>query len=192
MADILTMDPARIARLRDPARLEQIDPATILDHIQPLGDGPIVDVGAGVGFVTLPFARKMPERDVIACDIQAGMIDLLQEDAASEGLANLKPMLMPGPADLPLADDSAAMLVMLQVHHELDEPVALLKECRRLLQPGAPIVIIDWTEEVRPGMPSGGRRVAASEIRRQLTEAGSDGVKDHPVYPIHSMTSGAA
>jgi precorrin-6B methylase 2 len=93
MADILTMDPARIARLRDPARLEQIDPATILDHIQPLGDGPIVDVGAGVGFVTLPFARKMPERDVIACDIQAGMIDLLQEDAASEGLANLKPML---------------------------------------------------------------------------------------------------
>ena len=42
MADLLKMDPARIARLRDPARLKQIDPATILDHVQPLADGPIL------------------------------------------------------------------------------------------------------------------------------------------------------
>jgi len=78
MADLLKMDPARIARLRDPARLKQIDPATILDHVQPLADGPILDVGAGVGFVSLPFARLLPGRDIIACDIQAGMIELLE------------------------------------------------------------------------------------------------------------------
>ena len=100
MADLLKMDPARIARLRDPARLKQIDPATILDHVQPLADGlDPVDVGAGVGFVSLPFARLLPGRDIIACDIQAGMIELLTDDGAAEGLTNLKPTLMPGPSE---------------------------------------------------------------------------------------------
>lgn len=192
MADVLKMDPARIARLRDPERLEQIDPATILDHVQPLTSGPIVDVGAGVGFVSLPFARLSPGRTIIACDILEDMLELLGEAAAADGVSNLECGLMPGPATLPLADDSAAMLVMLQVHHELDAPVDLLRECCRVLQPGAPIVILDWAVIERPGMPSGGRRVPASEIRRQLSEAGFEAVTDHPVYPIHSMTSGTA
>lgn len=192
MADLLKMDPARIARLRDPARLKQIDPATILDHVQPLADGPIVDVGAGVGFVSLPFARLLPGRNIIACDIQAGMIELLTEDGAVEGLSNLKPKLMSGPSDLPLPDASAAMLVMLQVHHELDDAMSLLRECRRVLQPGAPLVIVDWIAGDIPGMASGGRRVAAEDIQRQVAETGLKDVTDHPVYTVHSMTVGIA
>lgn len=192
MADVLKMDPARIARLRDPARLEQIDPATILDHVSPAASGPIVDVGAGVGFVSLPFARLLPERTIVACDVLEGMMTLLEEAAESEGLHNLECALMPGLATLPQADNSAAMLVMLQVHHELDEPVSLLRDCLRVLQPGAPIVIVDWASEDLPGMPNGGRRVAASEIRRQLSEAGFSGVTDHAVYPIHSMSVATA
>lgn len=192
MAVILKMNPARIARLRDPARLEQIDPATILQHVQPLETGPIVDVGAGVGFVSLPFARLLPARDIVACDIQAGMIDLLIEDAAAEGLGNLKPELMLGPATLPLEADSAAMLVMLQVHHELDDAMGLLKECRRVLQVGAPIVIVDWKAEDIPGMPSRGRREAAAEIQLQLAETGFKNVTDNPVCAVHSMTVAVA
>jgi ubiquinone/menaquinone biosynthesis C-methylase UbiE len=192
MVDLLKMDPARIARLRDPTRLKQIDPVTILDHVQPLADSPIIDVGAGVGFVSLPFARLLSGRDIIACDIQAGMIELLTEDGAAEGLANLKPKLMPGPAELPMTDASAAMLVMLQVHHELDDAMSLLRECRRVLQPGAPLVIVDWIAGDIPGMASGGRRIAAEEIRRQVTECGFRDVTDHPVYTVHSMTVGIA
>jgi SAM-dependent methyltransferase len=192
MADLLKMDPARIARLRDPARLKQIDPATILDHVQPLADGPILDVGAGVGFVSLPFARLLPGRDIIACDIQAGMIELLTDDGAAEGLTNLKPTLMPGPSSLPVPDACAAMLVMLQVHHELDDAISLLRECHRVLQPGAPFVIVDWVAGDIPSMASGGRRVAAENIRQQVAETGFKDVTDHPVYTVHSMTVGIA
>ncbi len=192
VADLLKMDPARIARLRDPARLKQIDPATILDHVQPLAYGPIADVGAGVGFVSLTFARLLPAREIIACDIQAGMVELLTADAKAEGLGNLATKLMPGPADLPLADASAAMLVMLQVHHELDDSMSLLHECRRILQPGAPLVIVDWITGDIPGMASGGRRVAAEDIRQQVRGAGFNSVTDQPVYTAHSMTVGIA
>ena len=35
MADVLKMDPARIARLRNPERYEQIDPARVLEIASP-------------------------------------------------------------------------------------------------------------------------------------------------------------
>ena len=61
MADALKMDPARIARLRDPKRLEDLDPERVWQAITPLPDGVIIDVGAGVGFLTLPFAHTFPQ-----------------------------------------------------------------------------------------------------------------------------------
>jgi len=193
MADHLKMDPARIARLRDPARYKQVDPLKILDVVEPAaGAGPVIDVGAGVGFVTLPFARRLADRQIVAADIQAGMLDLLSEQAAADGLENVSTALMPGPTTLPTADGSGAMLVMLQVHHELDDAPGLLAACRRALAPGAPIAIVDWKAEERPGVPQGGRRVPAARIVSDLEDAGFLDVKGHDVYPDHSLTTGRA
>ena len=92
-----------------------------------------------------------------------------------------------------MPDACAAMLVMLQVHHELDDAISLLRECRRVLQPGAPLVIVDWVAGDIPSMASGGRRVAAEDIQRQqVAETGLKDVTDHPVYTVHSMTVGIA
>ena len=187
MPDLLKMDPQRIARLRDPQRLEQVDPERILEVAAPRGDGAIVDVGAGVGFVSLPFARRFPERSVVACDVLPGMLALLGETAEEQGLSNVVTALMPEPAALPLADDSAALLIMLQVHHELDDAVSLLTECRRALCADAPIVIVDWKDEDLPGMPSAGRRVAESIIAQDLADSGFKRISGHALYPFHSV-----
>ena len=112
MADVLKMDPARIERLRDPKRLELVDPEATLGVVEPVGGGPIVDVGAGVGFVSLPFARRFSARTVIAVDVLAGMLDLLEEAAAEEGLSNLRTALMETPTDLPLPQGEAAFMIM--------------------------------------------------------------------------------
>jgi hypothetical protein len=84
------------------------------------------------------------------------------------------------------------MLIMIQVLHELDDSMSLLRECRRLYQPGAPLVIVDWIMGNIPGMASGGRRVAAEDIRQKITDAGFNNVTDQPVYTVHSMTVGIA
>ncbi len=192
MADLLKMDPARIARLRDPARLALADPERVLTVTAPLGDGPIVDVGAGVGYVALPFARRFPTRRVIAADVLPGMLALLDEAAASAGLANLETALMPGPATVPVPAATASLAIMLQVHHELDDPIALLQECRRILAPGAPIVIVDWRAENQPGIPQGGRRVPQTTIAEHLAAAGFAAIANHDLYPAHSTTIGTA
>ena len=190
MADLLKMDPERIARLRDQARLEQVNPQSVLELVTPLGAGSIVDVGAGVGFVALPFARRFPDTRVVACDVLPGMLELLAQSAREEKLDNLHTALMSDPVSLALQDDAASLLIMLQVHHELDDAPGLLRECRRVLRPGAPVVIIDWKDEDLPGMPASGRRVAQSLIVRDLSASGFQDIRCHDLYAFHSTVIG--
>src|SRR5210317_1704724 len=102
MTDKLGMDPARIERLRSPERLEYFDPDRIWDVLDPAPDCTLIDIGTGVGFVALPFARRYPVAKVYGCDILDGMVDLLREDAAAQGLGNVEGIVMaPNAIDLP-------------------------------------------------------------------------------------------
>ena len=65
MADQYGMDPARIDRLRSPERLEYFDPERIWDTLSTAPISTLVDIGVGVGFVSLPFALRYPESKVI-------------------------------------------------------------------------------------------------------------------------------
>lgn len=192
MADLLKMDPARIARLQDPTRLETVDPARALALKDPVGDGPVLDVGAGVGFVTLPAARLFKDRDVVGVDVLDGMLALLAETAAADGLDNLKTALMPGPTSLPFEAGGASLIVMLQVHHELDDGPGLMTECRRVLAPGASIVIVDWKSEEDGAPPAKGRRLPARQIVADMEAGGLKDVTLHDVYPVHTVAVGKA
>ncbi len=121
MTDLYGMDPARIERLRSPARLEHFEPSLIWSELGFSREQVAVDVGSGVGFITLPLARAFPGAEIYGCDILAGMVQLLHDAAAAEGLDNLTSLQMM-PDQIPLSDDSADLLIMAQVHHELDAP----------------------------------------------------------------------
>lgn len=191
MTDPLGMDPGRIERLRSPERLTYLDPARIWDVVSPIEAGIIVDVGTGVGYLALPFARRFPRTMVYACDLLDGMLALLAEEVAREGLANLRPLSMQ-PAAVPLPDAGADLVIMAQVHHELDDAPALLEECRRLLVPEGTLAIIDWKDEDNDVCPPKGRRVPGSVIAGQMREAGFADVRSHDVYRYHNFLTARA
>jgi ubiquinone/menaquinone biosynthesis C-methylase UbiE len=189
MADMLGMDPARIGRLRSTERLEYFDPAKIWQTLNPASDCTLIDIGAGVGFITLPFAAAYPQAKVHGCDILEGMVGLLRQDAADQGLGNLQTHLMQ-PAAIDLPDQSADIIVMAQVHHELDDPESLLNECRRLIAPEGMIVIVDWKDEDNGKSPPGGRRVSEATIRAHLEGAGFTRLASHEIYEFHNVITG--
>lgn len=191
MADRFGMDPARIERLRSPDRLEYFDPDRIWDTLNPAPDSVLVDIGAGVGFISLPLASRYPESTVVGCDILEGMIAYLGEDAKALGLANLSVKQME-PGIVPIADDSADFVVMAQVHHELDEPAPLLADCKRVLKPGGVIAIIDWKDEDNGKSPPVGRRVPEARLRDELTAAGFRDIRRHDIYEFHTFLSASA
>ena len=192
MADMLGMDPGRIERLRSPDRLAYFDPAKIWPILQTGADCTLVDIGAGVGFLTLPFAKANPGAKVYGCDILEGMVGLLAEDAANQGLGNLEALLMQ-PNAIALPDGTADFIVMAQLHHELDTPEPLMAECHRLLAPGGTIAIIDWKDEDNGKSPATGRRVPEASIRAQLTDAGFTDLQSHnDIYEFHGFVTGRA
>lgn len=191
MADIFGMDPARIERLRSPDRLTYFHPDRIWEVLNPAPDCTLIDIGAGVGYLTLPFAERFPRAKAYGCDILEGMVRLLREDAAERGLDNLDAVLMtPDKIDLP--DGCADFIVMGQLHHELDAPAPLLAECKRLLKPGGVIAIIDWADAENGKSPAAGRRVPVSRIRADLERAGFAGIETHDVYEYHTFMTGTA
>ena len=191
MADLLGMDPGRIERLRSPERLTYFDPSRIWEVLDPAPDFTLIDIGTGVGFVALPFADRYPAATVYGCDILDGMIGLLKEDAATKRLANLEGIIMqPNSIDLP--NDTADVIVMAQLHHELDTPGPLLAECKRLLGAGGIVAVIDWKDEENGRSPAAGRRVPEATIREQLEAAGFSNLESHDVYEFHTFLIGKA
>ncbi len=191
MADTLGMDPARIERLRSPERLEYFHPDRIWEVLKPAPDCTLIDIGAGVGFLTLPFAERFPQAKAYGCDILEGMVDLLRQDAAERGLDNLKALLMTSNA-INLPDGSADFIVMGQLHHELDAPEPLLAECKRLLKSDGIIAIVDWADAENGKSPPVGRRVPVSRMRAELADAGFSDIETHDVYEYHTFMTGKA
>ena len=189
MADLLGMDPARIERLRSPERLAYFDPAKIWQVLDPGPNSTVLDIGAGVGYVALPFAKDYPSAKVYGCDILEGMVGLLARDATDRGLANLETILMQ-PNCVPLPDGIADVIVMAQLHHELDEPEALMAECHRLLNSSGTVAVVDWTDEDNGRSPAKGRRVPEATIRAHLSGAGFKDLGSHQVYEFHQFITG--
>jgi ubiquinone/menaquinone biosynthesis C-methylase UbiE len=191
MADLLGMDPARIERLRSPERLEYFHPDEIWKVLQPAPDCTLIDIGAGVGFLTLPFAERFTQSRVYGCDILEGMVSLLREAAGNQRLGNLESLLM-GPNTIDLPDNTADFIVMGQLHHELDEPESLMAECKRLLKPGGIVVIADWADADNGKSPPAGRRVPIARMREELLGAGFTDIQTHDVYVYHTLMTGVA
>jgi ubiquinone/menaquinone biosynthesis C-methylase UbiE len=191
MVDYLGMDPARIERLRSPERLEYFDPDRFWDTVKPKSDCTLIDIGAGVGFIALPFAKRYPLAKIYGCDILDGMIDLLREDAATQGLDNVEGIVMT-PNSIDLMDGVADVVVMAQLHHELDTPELLLAECKRLLAADGTVAIIDWKDEENGKSPPVGRRVPEAVMRTQLTANGFLNIESHNLYEFHTVLTGQA
>ena len=180
------MDPARIQRLNDPARLEQVDPNQIFQVLEPFSGHTIADIGTGTGYVALPFASHFPAVTVYACDILPGMLALVRESAKAQSLNNITCVEMTE-AYTTLPESSIDLVTMLQVHHELTDPEGLMAECFRILNTNGTLAIIDWKHEDDGGPPSTGRRASGRQIQTHLDGAGFKNIRNHATYELHNL-----
>jgi SAM-dependent methyltransferase len=110
------------------------------------------DVGAGSGYMSLRLARIVgAEGKVYAVDVQAGMLQLLQQNAARARLTNVVPVL--GTIDDPKLPAAALdLIIMVDVYHEFSEPQKMLQRMREALKPGGRLVLFEYRAE-DPNVP---------------------------------------
>ena len=179
-------NPASIDKLNDPARLERESPDLIWSELGLKDPRTLVDIGAGTGFFAFPFARKLTGGTVYACDLQKEMLDWMAGHLPADVKHSIALVQMEEVA-VPLDSEIADLVYMINLHHELEDPVASLREARRLLKEGATLMVIDWKKAETPAGPPLHIRVDKDEIVQDMRDAGFGGIADHPVLPYHNF-----
>lgn len=132
----------------------------------------LVEFGCGYGTFTLPAARRT-KGVVTALDIEPDMVALVAVRAASWGQANVtarqRDFVEFGTG---LADASQGHAMVFNLLH-LEEPVALLREAFRTLQPGGMLSIIHWRSDIAtPRGPPREIRPTPEQCAKWIAEAG--------------------
>ncbi len=174
-------DPGKLKKLNNPERLK-IFPVDLVAEKAGLKDPKvIIDYGAGTGFFSIPFAGKYSGSRIYAVDISDVMVEWMNENIAPT-FSRITPLLMEDNR-VPLEDGCGDFLFMVNLHHELDEPLMALKESHRLLKPGGSIAISDWKKEEMDRGPSIDIRCETEEVERDLKEAGFVNIRTYTELP---------
>ena len=179
-------DISKLDKLKDPERLKAQNPDKIWEAIGGSGAETLVEIGAGIGFFAIPFARKIPQGRVYACDISGEMLEHLAGEIEKAGIENIVEVKT-GEVDVPLDDGMADIVTMFNLHHELDHPNDSLTECSRLLKPGGGLAIIDWKAEETPKGPPVNIRIPEEKVTEQLKTANFEQIRSHPILPDHYL-----
>jgi predicted methyltransferase len=143
----------------------------------------VCDYGCGNGFYTLQMANLVGPRGMVyAVDIQPEMLKLLADRAGPRGLANVRTVL--ATADEPgLGTRRFDLILMVDVYHELADPVAVLKAARESLKPNGRIALAEFREEDPsvPILPL--HRMSLAQIMRELPANGLKLVGQHDGLP---------
>ena len=129
----------------------------------------IVEIGAGTAFFSLAFHRQLKASKTYACDISDIMTDWVTENITRKypNITAVKTSENTVPLDSGIAD----LVFMIALHHELENPLLILKESYRMLRPGGKVFIIDWKKEEMQQGPPLGIRCLPEEVKDQLTES---------------------
>lgn len=126
-----------------PGREDRLQINRVMDILGIAPGKTVADIGAGSGWFTVRAARRVGIGGVVfAVDINPEAVRYVGDRAHKEQLQNVKTIL--GKADNPiLPQNSVDAVLLLKTYHEVAQPVALLRNLRAALHPGAKVGVID-------------------------------------------------
>ena len=126
-----------------PGREDRLQINRVMDILAISPGKNVADIGAGSGWFTVRAARRVTETgSVYAVDINPEATRYIDQRAKKEGLHNVKTILSKSD-DPQLPASQIDSVLLLKTYHEVEKPVALLRNLRAALRPGAKVGIID-------------------------------------------------
>ncbi len=129
----------------------------------------VADIGAGTGFFTLMFAKRVgPEGKVYAVDIAADFITNIELLATEAGHGNVIGVVNDGRA-VGLAPNSVDLVFISATYHHFEYPRTTMAAVREALRPTGEVVVIDFRSGPGAGAwvnqhVRGGEAMAVREI----------------------------
>jgi len=163
--------PEDLGELEPPDREEWQQPTRIMDALG-IGDGSyVVDLGAGSGWFTIRLASRVgPNGKVFAEDVQRPMIQAINIRVESLGIKNVHTIL--GTASDPRLPAPVDAVLVVDAYHEMEQPVALLRNVALSLKPSGRIGIVNFTKEGGGPGPAMDERVDPERVIADAEAAG--------------------
>ncbi|WP_240644195.1 class I SAM-dependent methyltransferase [Antribacter gilvus] len=122
--------------------------AFLLPHLRP--DMTLLDVGCGPGTVTVDLAERLSQGSVVGVDASDKVLEAAREHAAEHAAARTAGQTeanvrfeQANAYELPFEDDSFDVVYAHQLLQHLSDPVAALREMKRVARPGGLVAVRD-------------------------------------------------
>ena len=115
------------------------------DVVAKMGNGNILDLGSGTGYLAIEIAKKAPGLQIYGIDLSRQMVKIARRHA--RGVDNAQ-FVFGNAARLPFKDNSIDLVVSTGASHHWKTPRLVFDECYRVLKAGGEAWIYDGCPEV--------------------------------------------
>jgi arsenite methyltransferase len=158
----------------------------ILNRLKLRKGDTVADIGAGGGYFTLEFARRVgPSGMVYAVDVRLKFLDYVRNRAVKAGLGNVVPVLVRRD-DFLLPENGIDLFFFRNVYHHIERPVAYFQKLRPHLKKGGRIAVIDYRKG-KSWISLIGHSVNEQQLIQNMKMAGYSAVESHEFLPAQSF-----
>ena len=147
----------------------------------------VCDMGCGNGFHTLQMAQLVGKSgQVLAIDVQLGMLKLLRNRMEEQRIENVIPIL--GSYHNPrLPKDSVDLILLVDVYHEFSYPVQMLAAMHKSLKKDGLIVLVEFRAEDEEVPIKPLHKMSKEQINKEMNANGFKLVKQFDGLPWQHM-----
>jgi ubiquinone/menaquinone biosynthesis C-methylase UbiE len=179
-------EPLDLGLLESPDREQWQKPDQIMDALLIAEGSVVADLGAGGGWFTIKLARRVgPNGLVYAEDIQREMIEAIGRRVQREGQPNVQTVL--GTSNDPGLPPGIDAVLIVDVYHEIDDPVTLLTHVAESLNPQGRLGVVVFNPGGGGPGPPPDERVAPDTVIKEASAAGLQLIAREPVPPFQVL-----
>lgn len=133
----------------------------------------VADVGAGTGYFTFRLARAVGSSGrVLAVDIEAGMLEHIQQRAAEEDGGAVVETILAASDDPNLPDGEVDLVLFVNTYHHLSDRTDYLSLLKSDLGKQGRVAIVDYRKEDLPVGPPLDHKLSRDEVVKEFAGAG--------------------
>jgi ubiquinone/menaquinone biosynthesis C-methylase UbiE len=133
----------------------------------------VADVGAGTGYFTFHLARAVGTSGrILAVDIEAGMLEHIQQRAADEEGGAVVETILAAPDDPNLPDGEVDLILFVNTYHHLSDRTEYLDLLKADLGADGRVAIVDYRKEDLPVGPPLAHKLSRDEVVKEFAAAG--------------------
>jgi arsenite methyltransferase len=153
----------------------------IVDRLDPRPGQSVADIGAGGGYFTYEFARRVgPTGAVYAVDVKLAYLDAIRRESIRRGLRQIVPVFVRR-GDFVLPEGAIDLVFMRDVVHHLPDPAAVFKKLRYHLSEGGRIAVVDF--KARRSFGRIGHFIDPRKLRADMNRWGYELLNDWDLIP---------